>query len=153
MTLFPLSVSPSPAALRERCNALSAPAGRSLTPEDAVELLAARQTALQVTGRVDLGDGPLPLLAERFAPSPDIQREAWPAALAELQSLFYLCKGLSREALTDADAVTLLAALFDGPAHGSLTCTADLLPDAVQRFLATGQLVSEIMLQEETDDD
>ena len=130
MTLFPLSVSPSPAALRERCNALSAPAGRSLTPEEAAELL-----------------------AERFAPSPDIQREVWPAALAELQSLFYLCKGLSREALTDADAVTLLAALFDGPAHGSLTCTADLLPDAVQRFLATGQLVSEIMLQEETDDD
>ncbi len=151
MSFFLSSLAPSPALLRERCNALSCAHGRTLTLEEAAELAACRQEALRATGRVEFGEGPLPLLAEAFADSPGIQREEWPAALAELQELFYTAKNLSRDTLTDQEAVTLLHELFHGPAHGSLDALTDLLPDGIRLFLNTGRLTDPANAENEED--
>lgn len=89
-------------------------------------LLRSREAqALARCGRVDIGGGITPQLSQVFADSPHIQRDELAQTLAELTELFYEFKNLTRDALGDEELMHAMAALFDGPAQGSLQYLAD----------------------------
>lgn len=81
--------------------------------------------ALARCGRVDFGGGVLAKLTQAFADSPYIQREELAQTLAELTELFYTFKNSTRDALSDDELLQAMAALFDGPAHGSVERLGD----------------------------
>lgn len=81
--------------------------------------------ALARCGRVDFGGGVLAKLTQAFADSPHIQREELAQTLAELTELFYEFKNATRDALSDDELLRAMAALFDGPAQGSVERLGD----------------------------
>lgn len=81
--------------------------------------------ALARCGRVDFGGGVLGKLTQAFANSPHIQRDELAQTLAELTELFYAFKNATRDALSDDELLLAMAALFDGPAQGSVERLGD----------------------------
>ena len=81
--------------------------------------------ALARCGRVDFGGGVLAKLTQAFADSPHIQREELAQTLAELTELFYEFKNATRDALSDDELLRAMAALFSGPAQGSVERLGD----------------------------
>ena len=112
----------------ERVNALTAADGLSLTPADLRALEVSRRTALRDSGRVELGGGILPQLAQAFSGSPYLSAGDWAAALADLQELFYHFKTAARERLSDEDLLAAMRRCFDGPAGGDADYLRGLTP-------------------------
>ena len=81
--------------------------------------------ALARCGRVDFGGGVLAKLTQAFADSPHIQREELAQTLAALTELFYEFKNATRDALSDDELLRAMAALFNGPAQGSVERLSD----------------------------
>ena len=109
------------------------------------------EQALARCGRVDFGGGVLAKLTQAFADSPHIQREELAQTLAELTELFYEFKNATRDALSDDELLRAMAALFDGPAQGSV----ELLGDASASLLlraAGGEPCASMDDDEESDD-
>ena len=107
--------------------------------------------ALARCGRVDFGGGVLAKLTQAFADSPHIQREELAQTLAELTELFYEFKNATRDALSDDELLRAMAALFDGPAQGSV----ERLGDAGTALLlreAGGEPCTSMDDDEESDD-
>ena len=76
-------------------------------------------------GRVDFGGGVLAKLTQVFADSPHIQLDELAQTLAELTELFYTFENVTRDALSDDELLQAMAALFDGPAQGSVERLGD----------------------------
>ena len=133
------SLAPSPALLRERCNALSCGHGRTLTLEEAAELAACRQEALRATGRVEFGLGIVTDLAKAVRASPYLRQDNYAETMDHLQDLFYHWKGLCREQASDREVIDALAALFDDPAQGSAEYLDGLTGAEILRYIQTGQ--------------
>ena len=89
-------------------------------------LLRSREAeALARCGRVDFGGGVLNKLTRAFADSPHIQRDELAQTLCALTELFYEFKNITRDALDDDELLLAMAALFDGPAQGSVERLGD----------------------------
>lgn len=107
--------------------------------------------ALARCGRVDFGGGVLAKLTQAFADSPHIQREELAQTLAELTELFYEFKNATRDALSDDELLRAMAALFDGPAQGSVERLGDANASLLLRA-AGGEPCASMDDDEESDD-
>lgn len=117
-------------------------------------LLRSREAeALSRCGRVDFGGGVLPRLSQAFADSPHIQRGELAQTLAELTELFYEFKNTTRDALGDEELVNAMAALFNGPAQGSLQYLADADAALLMRAAGGGPCRSMDVHDENDDED
>lgn len=109
----------------EACNDVTAEFGLRLSPDEIRELCARHAEALRNTGRVELGSGVLPQLAEAFAGSPYLAPREYAATLGALLELFYQLKNDYRDRFSDAEVIAAMAALYNGAAHGSVEYLAD----------------------------
>ena len=107
--------------------------------------------ALARCGRVDFGGGVLTKLTQAFADSPHIQREELAQTLAELTELFYEFKNATLDALSDDELLRAMAALFDGPAQGSVERLGDAGTALLLRA-AGGEPCASMDDDEESDD-
>ena len=132
------------AALRST-NDLSQRYGLTLTDAQISMLLVAREDALRSTGRVEFGEGILPLLVRAFCDSPYIMRDDYATTLLFLQDLFYMLKNELYDALSDDELIESMEHIFHGKAQGSLEYLENVTPEELFRALS-GE-------PEDTDDD
>lgn len=110
---------------RKNC-ALSARYGLTLSETQMARLIEGRRQALADTGRIEFGEGPLPLLIYAFCDSPFVTRENWTETLLSLQELFYVFKNDAEDAFSDDELVSAMACAFNGRAQGSCDYLGDL---------------------------
>ncbi|MGN0643763.1 DUF6323 family protein [Gemmiger sp.] len=111
-------MSQDPARTLQTVNAAGESRGLALTAAEAKSLAAAHGEALHRTGRVEIGPGALPLLAQTFADSPYADPRSWAELLGQLQDVFYELKNLTRDRLADEALAKAMRILFDGPCGG-----------------------------------
>lgn len=109
--------------------------GLSLNDAQIAALAAARGEALARTGRVELGEGILPKLANAFMDSPYIQRGDYAETLGALQELFYQLKNECEDGLTDDELVEAMQTIYNHKAHGSLEYLENLSVEHLYRAL------------------
>lgn len=119
----------------EASNQIARRYGLCLTPSQIQILIAERFEVLADTGRVEFGEGVLPLLAYAFCDSPYIVRDDYASTLGALQSLFYTFKNETEDAMSDDELVEALKTLYDGKAQGSLEYLENLTPGDLWRAL------------------
>ena len=105
------------------------PTDLSLSPGQAQALVLRCRAALQETGRVEFGEGPLPALIRAFGGSPYLRQENLEAVLGELAELFYQLKNECRGHPSDLRLITWMEEPFDGKSGGE----AGFLPDLAAR--------------------
>ena len=132
------------AALRST-NDLSQRYGLTLTDAQISMLLVAREDALRSTGRVEFGEGILPLLVRAFCDSPYIMRDDYATTLLFLQDLFYTLKNELYDTMSDDELIESMEHIFHGKAQGSLEYLENVTPEELFRALS-GE-------PEDTDDD
>ncbi len=118
LSLFPMQQSIASAELLDSLEGVL-PFGLSLSYEELTELLACRLRVLRETGRVEFGEGILPMLIRRFADSPYVDNQNFAAVLAELQEAFYYFKNECNDRFSDEDLLDFMLAVFNGKAAGS----------------------------------
>ena len=127
-------------AMLAKCNLSSAPYGLTLSPDGLQRLMAQRGEALRGTGRIEVGEGVLPLLVETFRSSPYLIQTQYEETLAELQELFYQFKNECLDLLSDRELAEAMALIFDQAAQGSLEFLAELDWRTLYRVAVTGSL-------------
>lgn len=120
------------------CNALTARFGLTLTKEQLMRLLDARDLALQENGRVEFGQGVLKKLIEAFCDSPYLMQDNYAETLAELQEAFYYFKGEAMERLCDDELIEAMKTVFDGIAQGSVSYLTETSLELLCRAARTG---------------
>ena len=121
--LFPIPMLDNPAL--SALNAQLVAFGLSLSSAQCTALQKRECEALARTGRICFGESILPRLILTFADSPHIQTPDWPDTLGELTQLFYVLKNETQDRFSDDELLARMARIFNGPAQGSLTLTAD----------------------------
>ena len=126
------------------CNEQTAAAGLTLTPAQAAALAQTRAESLRRTGRVEFGGGITQALIRAFCDSPYLTRENYAGTLGELTEIFYAFKNETLDAVTDAELLEKMRALFDGPCGGSTELLAGReLPDFARKVRAGGRVDGE----------
>lgn len=111
-----------------RTNAQTARFGLTLTEAEIAALAAGRSKALRDAGRIELGEGILPVLAETFCDSPYLQPLEYAGTLQTLQEAFYRFKTESQDRWTDEELLALLRRAYDGRAGGDVEYLAGMTP-------------------------
>ena len=142
------------AVIRElqSCNDFTQPFGLSLQDTEIRELAGELPRVLRATGRIELGPGILPRLIRTFCASPYLEQESYAASLAELQEIFYYCKGEAAERLGDGELLEFMRAVFDGPAHGDTDYMKDSFLELLCRWERSGGNVFPEWEEDEADD-
>lgn len=102
-------------------------AGFSLSPDDVTRLAHERVQALASTGRVELGQGPLPCLIDAFVESPYVEQDALADQLSHIQAAFYQLRDGMDVSVSDAEIAHALCAAFDN-AQGDLNALDQVEP-------------------------
>ena len=102
------------------CNHHTQAYGLTLSPDDARQLLAAREQALRHYGRVELGVGAAQMLVETFVASPYMEADSFAETLAELLDLFYAVKNETEDRIGDTQLLDEMKARFDGECGGAM---------------------------------
>lgn len=120
-------------------NLLTESRGLSLSQEGLAQLILGRQQALATTGRVEFCQGILPQLVYTFCDSPFLCQQEYQATLAELQSLFYHFKNITKDRLSDEELLEAMAFLYNGPAQGALAYLAHQEAEGLETALRLAQ--------------
>ncbi len=123
-----------------RCNDRSARYGLILSEAGLERLLMERSDALRQTGRLEIGEGVLPMLVDAFRSSPYLFSGNYEETLSQLQELFYQLKNECRDLVSDQELVDAMALIFNEAAQGSVDFLADLDWQAIYRVAVTGRL-------------
>ncbi len=111
------------------CNEYTQQYGLSLTGAEAHELIVARNTALNTTGRIEFRGGAVKKIILAFCDSPYLTQGNYCETLMELIDLFYNFKNETMDAVGDDELIEAMKA-FDGMCRGSL----DLLHRELERL-------------------
>ena len=130
---------PPAAALSAQYSRIPSKFGLTLSESQCRALDKSRRRALSETGRVELGGGILPRLAETFCDSPYVMPETWAETLEVLQAAFYRFKTESRDQLADGEVLALMRRLYDSRAGGDAG------------FVAEAELETLLSREEDTD--
>lgn len=109
-----------------KVNALAQRYGLELSMAQLESLGQTERQTLADTGRVCFGESILPVLVYAFCDSPYMAPSDAAETLQTLVELFYQLKTETQDALSDDELITAMAAIFNGPAHGSLLYLADV---------------------------
>ncbi len=113
-------------------NAASQKYGLVLKETEAVELVEARDRAIQSHGRVELGIGVVKKIIVAFCSSPYINADDYVSTLNELIELFYYMKNETEDQIADDELITIMQEFFNHSCRGSL----DLLKNRELTLLA-----------------
>lgn len=94
--------------------------GLSLSPDDAKELMLARNETLKDYGRVEFGEGILDKLIFTFCDSQYINQDNYLAVAAELQDIFYAFKNETGDKVTDDELLDFMKDQYEHAALGDL---------------------------------
>jgi hypothetical protein len=106
--------------------------GLVFTPRQAAALIQARDRALSLSGRLELGGGMVKKLILAFYDSPFFQNGQAVDILESLLEIFYYMKDETFDTIGDDELITFLRERFDGDCRGSL----ELLRDEAIHHLA-----------------
>lgn len=123
-----------------QCNALSRPYGLQLSEEDILELVEAREQALNDSGRLEFGGGVLPRLLRAIVSSPWLEQDGYATTLAELQEAFYYYKSEAQDFYSDEELIEFICRAFNGPAQGSADYVRSTSLDELSRRAREGKL-------------
>lgn len=110
--------------------------GLALTQEQAHALVAKRNDALRMEGRVEFGAGILKKLIYAFCDSNYVSQGEWVEILERLTEIFYLYKNETEDELTDDELIAFMREQYEEVCHGDLdylegTCL-ELFAEAVR---------------------
>lgn len=110
--------------------------GLALTQEQAQALVAKRNEALRLEGRVEFGAGILTKLIYAFCDSDYVSQNEWSDILGRLTEIFYLYKNETEDELTDDELIAFMREQYEEVCHGDLeylegTCL-ELFAEAVR---------------------
>lgn len=112
--------------------------GLTLSEEEAELLVAYRQKSLKEQGRVEFGEGILPMLIDFFCDSPYLNQSAYAEALIELTDIFFLFKNESCDCLTDEELLNFMREQFDEVCFGSCSYLAETCLERFSRAVRAG---------------
>jgi len=113
-------------------NTASQKYGLVLKDAEAVELIEARNRAIQSHGRVELGIGVVKKIITAFCSSPYINVDDYVSTLNELIELFYYMKNETEDQIADDELIVIMQEFFNHSCRGSL----DLLKNRELTLLA-----------------
>lgn len=120
------------------CNQMTARFGLTLTPANALELLARRNMALHETRRVEFGDEILPQLIAAFCDSAYMEQAYYAQTLSQLLEMFYSFKNDSMEQLTDGELIGFMRKQFDTVCFGDLCYLRETCLERFTRAVRAG---------------
>lgn len=98
--------------------------GLALTPEDAEEILSARDLTLKNLGRIELDTQVTQEILRRLSSSPYITQTNLVNSVCELYETFQFIRGEVPEDISDENILDSVASCFENICHGSLALTA-----------------------------
>lgn len=122
-----------------RCNDVAQRFGIKLTGKDALVLLAARDRALKVSGRVEFEKGAVETLLKTFCDSPYLNQDNFTEVMEDIIEIFYGFKTETLDLVDDAEAISLLKELFDGECSGSTDTLRDEAGRAARKVRSGGK--------------
>lgn len=120
------------------CNERSEEFGLFLTPEEAKQLVAAKNESLAKCQRAEFGSGVLNKLIEAFCDSDFIEQDEYLNILSELQDIFYLFKNESVDELSDDELIAFMREQFETVCFGDLDYLADTCLERFSRAVRAG---------------
>lgn len=132
-------------------NEKTKPYGLVLTPEEARQLIMARDQALYHYGRVELGIEVSKALIEEFAASSFIRNDNFSSVLIELQEIFYYLKNETEDRIGDFKLIGIMRERFDDDCGGSLELLKSRLEEYAESF--RGEIQHNELLSEGDDDE
>jgi hypothetical protein len=101
--------------------------GLVLTPQEAVQILEARNRSLQQLGRIELGIGVSQSIIHGFCNSSYIAPEDYVVTLNELHEIFYYMKNETEDKIGDDQLIKTMKDYFEGSCGGSLDLLKSML--------------------------
>lgn len=108
--------------------------GLELTPQDAVQLLEARDRSLQQLGRIELGIGVSKSIIRSFCSSSYISKEEYVPALNELYEIFHYMKNETEDKIGDDEVIWVMKDYFENSCGGSLELLKSMLTSFAEDF-------------------
>ncbi|MBY9080668.1 hypothetical protein KIH86_14240 [Paenibacillus sp. HN-1] len=104
--------------------------GLVLSPDEARQMIVARNQVLHNYGRVELSIEVTKELIEVFSESPHMREEDYASTLNELHEVFYNLKNETEDKIGDSRLIELMRELYDEDCGGSL----DLLKSKLEEY-------------------
>lgn len=101
-------------------NMRTAAYGLRLSPQDAQDLLEARNRALKDFGRIEIDIGTTTKIIDFFCDSPYLCQDDYAETLASLHEVFYSAKNAAGDDISDERLLAALRELYDNLCGGSL---------------------------------
>ncbi len=101
-------------------NEKTAEYGLTLTEKDALEIVRSHRETLGLTDRIEVGDGIVGTIIERFSKSPYIDKWSYKETITELIAIFYRFKNETEDIVADGELLSVMKNAFDGECNGSL---------------------------------
>ena len=111
--------------------------GLVLTVKQINNLTKAVQDALKSSGRIELGSGILPILAEEFCSSIFVTQENYASVLEELIYIFFQVKTAVCDKISDRELLRLLKDFYENKALGSVQMMRDRDIDLLVTYIET----------------
>ena len=111
-------------------NEKTAEYGLTLTEKDALEIVREQKETLELTDRIEVGDGIVGTLIEKFVSSPYIDKWSYKETITALVAIFYRFKNETDDLVNDSELLIAMKNAFDGECNGSLELLEDkFLPE------------------------
>lgn len=116
-------------------NEKTAEYGLTLTEKEALEIVRAHKETLKITDRIEVGDGIVGKLIEKFASSPYIDKWSYKETIEGLVAIFYRFKNETEDLVIDGEFLSVMKNAFDGECNGSLELLEDkFLPEYAENI-------------------
>ena len=109
--------------------------GLVLTVKQINSLTKAVQNALKESGRIELGSGIIPILAEEFCASVFINQENYATVLEELIYIFFQVKTAVCDSIADRELLRLLKDFYENKALGSIEVMRERDIDLLVKYI------------------
>ena len=112
--------------------------GLMLSPKDAAELAATRRTALEASGRMEIGAGVMEKIIAKFSQSQYLRQKDYADILHEIIQNFYLIKNDMMDRISDDELISFMYDCFE-KYRGSMLFINGMELEALHRRLCYGE--------------
>ena len=134
---FPLSDSVAVKNSLTELNGRTKEYGLFLTVKQVNKLADAVRRALAESGRIEIGAGIMPVLAEEFSTSVFVNCENYASVLEELIYIFFHIKTALCDKISDRELVRVLKDYYENKAYGSVEIMRDRDIDVLIKYIET----------------
>lgn len=134
---FPVSDSKAVKEGLIRVNGITNEYGLVLTVKEVNRLSEAVSGALRESGRIEIGEGIMPVLAEEFSSSVFVNIDNYAEVLEELVYVFFNVKTALCDKIADRELVRILKDFYENKAYGSVEIMRDKDIDILVKYIET----------------